>query len=220
MHIGFKYPQKVVFVSLKKQQIVDYLRRYWFFQIFSLYSPENTYSPEKTYIPLLKTHIHWKFGVHPPILHEKILFEFGVRIWCFEAYVTEKKIFESFEKVFLVWESKQKNKFFLIWLESEQSEVVRVRTQIATNKVWQKLFFFKLTLLKICENSFNYKVTWQLLKIEFFFWNLFPHLFEFQSCYLNHVTWSSIVLKKNFNKNLSIEHTEKFKSKRVEKFCG
>ena len=34
VHIGFKYPQKVVFVSLKKQQIVDYLRRYWLFSNF------------------------------------------------------------------------------------------------------------------------------------------------------------------------------------------
>ena len=35
VHIGFKYPQKVVFVSFKKStNIVDYLRRYWLFSSF------------------------------------------------------------------------------------------------------------------------------------------------------------------------------------------
>ncbi len=79
VHIGFKYPQKVVFVSLKKQQIVDYLRRYWLFSNFlSLFV------------------FLFYFGVHPSILHEKIIFEFGVRILCFEAYVTKKKYSNHF----------------------------------------------------------------------------------------------------------------------------
>jgi len=48
VRIGFKYPQKVVFVSLKKQQIVDYLRRYRLFSNFEkVYSDEDTY--ENTY---------------------------------------------------------------------------------------------------------------------------------------------------------------------------
>ena len=34
VHIGFKNRQKVVFVSLKKHQLVDYLRRYWLFSNF------------------------------------------------------------------------------------------------------------------------------------------------------------------------------------------
>ena len=34
VHIGFKNRQKVVFVSLKKHQKVDYLHRYWLFSNF------------------------------------------------------------------------------------------------------------------------------------------------------------------------------------------
>ena len=34
VHISFKNRQKVVFVSLKKHQLVDYLRRYWLFSNF------------------------------------------------------------------------------------------------------------------------------------------------------------------------------------------
>ena len=34
VHIGFKNRQKVVFVSLKKHQLVDYLRRHWLFSNF------------------------------------------------------------------------------------------------------------------------------------------------------------------------------------------
>ncbi len=51
-------------------------------------------------VPLLKIHIPSNFGVHPSILHEKILFEFGVRILCFEAYVTKKNIRIILKKFF------------------------------------------------------------------------------------------------------------------------
>ncbi len=96
VHIGFKYPEKVFFVSLKKQQIVDYLRRYWLFSNFlSLF-----------------VLISWKFGEHPSILHEKKLFEFGVRIWCFAAYVTNKKYSNHSKKFF--WYEKVSNYHFSV----------------------------------------------------------------------------------------------------------
>ena len=110
VYIGFKYTQKVFFVSFKKLTNSRLSSSLLIFFKFSLFIR----------VPLLKIHIPWKFGVHPSILHEKILFEFGVRIWCFEAYVTKKNIRIILKKFF--WYEKVSNyhfpvkeKFFLIF---------------------------------------------------------------------------------------------------------
>ena len=67
--------------------------------------------------------------------------------------------------------------------------------------------FTKLTLLKICEKSFDIKQLNKFLKILFKFCNLFPHL-----CKFDQVTYSYIVLK-ILLKIFESTHTEELKSK-------
>ena len=139
VYIGFKYTQKVFFVSFKKLTNSRLSSSLLIFFKFSLFIR----------VPLLKIHIPWKFGVHPSFFHEKILFVFGQDLMFWSLW-NKKNIRIIVKKLF--------------WWEKDSN--YHPRTPL---KIFRRMWFYEdlhigsswdLILLKIFIN-FRRKIFWR-----------------------------------------------------------